>query len=125
MELNEYQKQAMTTCLRSSRNTAYMMFGLMEEVGELSGKISKLIRKDKVIIRDNILLPLHLFDPEELQEFIGFDEELCKEAGDVLWMLAGLCEVMGWSLEDIAQLNLEKLASRKQRGVIDGNGDNR
>jgi hypothetical protein len=32
---------------------------------------------------------------------------------------------MGWDLEDVAQGNLDKLASRKQRGVIDGNGDNR
>jgi hypothetical protein len=32
---------------------------------------------------------------------------------------------MGWSLEDVAKSNLEKLASRKQRGVIDGEGDNR
>ena len=32
---------------------------------------------------------------------------------------------MGWDLEDVAQGNLDKLASRQQRGVIDGNGDNR
>ena len=47
------------------------------------------------------------------------------EAGDILCELAGLCSVMGWDLEKIAQMNLDKLASRKQRGVIDGNGDNR
>lgn len=47
------------------------------------------------------------------------------EAGDILWQLSGLCEVMGWRLEDVAKANLEKLASRKQRGVIDGEGDNR
>lgn len=48
-----------------------------------------------------------------------------KEAGDILWQLSGLCKVMGWSLEDVAQENLDKLASRQARGVIDGNGDNR
>lgn len=47
------------------------------------------------------------------------------EAGDILWQLAGLCSVMGWDLEQIALMNLEKLASRQKRGVIDGNGDNR
>lgn len=52
-------------------------------------------------------------------------DELKKEAGDILWQLAGLCWVMGWDLEDVAQGNLDKLASRKQRGVIDGDGDNR
>ena len=49
---------------------------------------------------------------------------LVAEAGDILWQLSGLCSVMGWPLEDIAQANLDKLASRK-RNVIDGNGDNR
>ena len=48
-----------------------------------------------------------------------------KEAGDILWQLSGLCHVMGWELEDVAQGNLDKLASRQERGVIDGNGDNR
>jgi hypothetical protein len=32
---------------------------------------------------------------------------------------------MGWKLDDVARENLEKLASRQQRGVIDGNGDER
>ena len=53
------------------------------------------------------------------------EDDLRKEAGDVLWQLSGLCSVMGWKLEDIAQDNLDKLLSRKERGVIDGNGDNR
>lgn len=52
-------------------------------------------------------------------------EALSKEAGDIAWQLAGLCHVMGWSLEDVCRQNLDKLASRKQRGVIDGSGDER
>ena len=51
------------------------------------------------------------------------DEELKKEAGDILWQLSGLCTVMDWSLEDIAQMNLDKLQARKAIGTIDGNGD--
>jgi MazG nucleotide pyrophosphohydrolase domain. len=47
------------------------------------------------------------------------------EAGDVLWQLAGLCTQLNLKLEDVAQANLDKLTSRKQRGVIDGNGDHR
>lgn len=47
------------------------------------------------------------------------------EAGDILWQLSGLCSVMGWSLEEVGRRNLQKLADRQKRGVIDGNGDNR
>ena len=50
-------------------------------------------------------------------------EELKKEAGDILWQLSGLCSVMGWNLEDVAQENLDKLAARKEAGTIDGCGD--
>lgn len=47
------------------------------------------------------------------------------EAGDVLWQLSGLCSVMGWDLETVAKRNLEKLSSRKARGVVAGEGDYR
>lgn len=53
------------------------------------------------------------------------DKELLAEVGDVLWFVAGIASTMGVSLEEIANANLAKLQSRQQRGVIDGNGDNR
>ena len=47
------------------------------------------------------------------------------ELGDIMWFAAGIAEVMGWTLEEVAQENIDKLASRQKRGVIDGDGDNR
>lgn len=120
MELNEYQNKAMTTCMETCENFSYMMLNLVGEVGEFSGKVAKAIRKGKVTIDWNNFISgsRGYMSDEEI-------EELRKEAGDILWQLSGLCSVMGWSLEEVAQENLEKLASRKDRGVIDGNGDNR
>ena len=117
LTLNEYQQKAMTTCMASSNNFSYMFLNLVGEVGEFASKVAKLIRKDKAGIEYDILMMngCHQCDVEELQ----------KEAGDILWQLSGLCTVMGWNLEDIAQQNLDKLASRQQRNVIDGSGDNR
>lgn len=113
MTLEEYQKQAMTTCMASSENFSYMFLNLVGEVGEFASKVAKAIRKNQISVVYN--------------EIVGTtdDEELQKEAGDILWQLSGLCFVMGWKLEDIAQQNLDKLASRQQRNVIDGSGDNR
>lgn len=113
MTLEEYQKQAMTTCMDSSENFSYMFLNLVGEVGEFASKVAKAIRKNQISVVYN--------------EIGGTtdDEELQKEAGDILWQLSGLCSVMGWKLEDIAQQNLDKLASRQQRNVIDGSGDNR
>lgn len=113
MELNEYQKQAMTTRMRSCDNFSYMMLNLVGEVGEFASKVAKQIRKEEASINGN-----ELWTTMET-------ESLMLEAGDILWQLAGLCDALGWSLEQVAQANLDKLASRKERGVIDGNGDYR
>lgn len=115
MELKEYQERAMTTCMASSNNFSYMFLNLVGEIGEFASKVAKFIRKDKAGIDCNILIP-NGCKHEEV-------EELEKEAGDILWQLSGLCSVMGWSLEDVAQHNLDKLAARKAVGTIDGNGD--
>lgn len=120
MELNDYQKMAMTTCMDSCRNYSYMFDNLVSEVGEFGGKVAKMKRKGQVEINGGDLYP-----QMSVIEWNYVQDELMKEAGDILWQLSGLCEVMGWKLDDVAQMNLDKLASRKARGVIDGNGDNR
>ena len=118
MELNEYQKRAMTTCTDSSHNFAYMMLNLVGEVGELSSKIAKRIRKGYDSIDENNIISAVPVSREDIAE-------IRKEAGDILWQLSGLCSVMSWSLEDVAQENLDKLADRQKRNVIVGEGDNR
>lgn len=123
MGLNEYQERAMETCLPESENFAYMFLNLVGELGELSSKVGKMIRKGQMELSENELLPCG----GELgwDGWKEFERELRLEAGDVLWQLSGLCSVMGWSLDDVAVENLAKLSSRKDRGVIDGEGDER
>ena len=121
MELNDYQKRAMVTCMPTCDNFSYMALNLVAEVGEFVGKVAKQVRKGNMELGDNSLW----FDFPNADAAYACDGELMGEAGDILWQLAGLCAVMGWDLEDIARLNLKKLASRKERGLIDGNGDNR
>lgn len=121
MELNEYQRLAMTTCMPSSNNFSYMFLNLVGEVGEVASKVAKAIRKGNAYIGGQT----EVDEPNDLNIICNdtFIEELKKEAGDVLWQLSGLCTVMGWKLEDIGQQNLDKLAARKAVGTIDGNGD--
>lgn len=117
MELNEYQQKAMTTCMPSCDNFAYMMLNL---VGEFASKVAKQIRKENKEIEENELVTARQGAGMDHSEF---EAELRKEAGDILWQLSGLCHVMDWDLEDVAQENLEKLAARKEAGTIDGDGD--
>jgi NTP pyrophosphatase (non-canonical NTP hydrolase) len=121
LTLNEYQEKAMTTCMLSSENFSYMFLNLVGEVGEFASKVAKQIRKENMSIGTYAGNHLHLLVSMDTAQ--KMEDELAKEAGDILWQLSGLCSVMGWKLEDIAQMNLDKLAARQAIGTIDGNGD--
>ena len=121
MELNVYQKQAMETCMPTCENISYMLLNLVGEVGEFSSKIAKGIRKGEMMIKDNHLcLDSKQFTKESLERL---KESLMAEAGDICWQLSGLCTVMGWDLEEVAEYNLKKKKKKKKNGTIAGNGD--
>lgn len=143
MKVNEYQKKAMTTCMESSNNVAYMLFNLLGEVGELLRKVNDYVENDENCailhylskygecakdIRKNprkkiCKRTVAVYDA--FKEDFAKDKDLQKELGDVMWQLNGLMSVLGLNAEDIAQQNLDKLADRKKRDQIDGDGDNR
>jgi NTP pyrophosphatase (non-canonical NTP hydrolase) len=127
LTLNEYQFKAMDTCMGSCNNLSYMFLNLVGEVGEFASKVAKSIRKEEISIGGEAAIGIIKNNPvvEDDTAFYFMRDELQKEAGDILWQLSGLCHVMGWTLNDVAVQNLEKLASRKERNVIDGEGDNR
>lgn len=102
LELNESQSDPIMTLLR----IAYVSNGL-GEVGEVQGKIKKVIRDSGGIITD-----------EKRQQLAG-------ELGDVLWYLSQMASELGLSLSDVAVANLDKLFGRKERGTLHGSGDNR
>lgn len=52
-------------------------------------------------------------------------EKIKKELGDVLWYLTQIATEFNLPLEEIAKDNLKKLISRKKRGKLKGEGDNR
>lgn len=114
LTLNEYQEKAMTTCLPSSANDMYMVLGLVEEVGELIGKISKAIRKEQVMINENTIQRI-IGDSGKIDEL---RESIMSEISDCYWFLAGICTQFGWKSEDVCKYNLDKLAARKQQNTI-------
>ncbi len=99
----DFQEHTITRPL----NFTYPALGLVEEAGEVAGKYAKAIRDCNGDI------------DAERRELIK------KELGDVLWFVAELSTQLGLKLEDVMAANIEKLTSRKNRGVIHGNGDNR
>lgn len=124
MTLNDYQIKAMTTCTASSMNDTYLLFGLVAEVGELADKVAKAKRKEIITISGNQILP-NVPSKENAKDFNDFVNGFVKELGDVLWFVALIAKHAGLTLEEVAQLNLDKLADRAKRNVIIGEGDNR
>ena len=86
---------------------SYVTLGLTGEAGEVANKVKKIIRDC-----DGITTTTHRVS-------------LAAELGDILWYLTRLADEIGYSLEEIAAANLEKLSNRKERGVLQGSGDNR
>tara|TARA_B100000965_G_scaffold303244_2_gene261938 strand:- start:27 stop:356 length:330 start_codon:yes stop_codon:yes gene_type:complete len=109
MEFNSYQIKARETALYPNlgSNNIYPTLGLVGEAGEVAEKVKKVLRDNKGV-----------FDLES-------KEAIKKELGDVLWYLSNLCTEFGFSLDDVALLNLKKLKSRASSGKISGSGDNR
>lgn len=103
MQLNDYQAEAMSFRLESA-NEGYALAGLVGEVSELYSLIAKAIRDGKQ------------FD---------FDQNVKKELGDILWFVAAIAADAGFTLEDIGMSNIAKLSARKNKGTIQGSGDNR
>ena len=105
MTFNEFQEEAQKTAVYPQRNALeYLSNGIGGEVGELQGHIAKFYRADMGEF------------PREL---------VLKELGDIIWFVSELARLLGVSLGDVAIGNLQKLKSRQERGVLQGNGDNR
>ena len=104
-----YQEQSRKTYSDIETNDfiVYPTLGLVNEAGEFAGKIKKVFRDKHGD-----------FTPE-------VKEALKGELGDVLWYLTQICTNLGFTLEEIAEANLDKLFSRLERGTIQGEGDNR
>lgn len=108
LDFDDYQDEASATAIYSDDyRMSYPLLGLVSEVGELCGKVKKVLR-DKS----------GLFTCAD-HEAIG------AEMGDVLWYLAALATDLDLSLATIAENNIAKLKSRQERNVLQGSGDNR
>lgn len=108
MKLNEYQEAALSTAIYpNDGKISYLALAICGEAGELADKVKKVLRDKK-------------------GQFYQVDlTAIAMELGDILWYVANLSKVLGYDLSDIAQLNIEKINGRVERGTIHGAGDNR
>jgi len=109
MNFDDYQKKSRRTAIypNQGKNFIYPTLGLVGEAGEVAEKIKKVLRDKN-----------NKFDQET-------KDKISKEMGDVLWYLTQLATELNLSLDEIANDNIKKLMSRKKRGVLHGDNDER
>lgn len=97
MTVNEYQFEALKTVNKSLSWKDLLEEGLMGLNGE-AGECIDILKK-------------HLFQGHSLDY-----QHLAEELGDVAWYLAISAHAMGFDLETIIEMNLEKLQKRYPNG---------
>jgi len=107
MNLNKYQEKALETAIYPEQyKIIYPALGLNGEAGEVAEKVKKIMRGDSGLSANRMT-------------------DIALELGDVLWYVATCAADLGYSLEDIAKMNIEKLSMRQKKGLLGGNGDHR
>lgn len=112
MTINEYQNEAMRTAAGMNHESDEQMLlnGVMGLAGE-SGECVDMMKK-------------YLFQGHELDK-----EHMAKELGDVSWYIALSAHALGYDLETIFQMNVDKLRKRypngfeQERSLHRDNGD--
>ena len=114
MNFSEYQKKAIKTDYFGGKpqpidSHAFLaqLLGLMGETGEIAEKFKKIYRDKGGVLSDVDKI------------------EITKELGDVLWYVSVVSTYLDISLQEVADLNIEKLKSRQKRNALSGSGDNR
>lgn len=123
--LNEYQQLANRTAKYASPEYPFLL--LAEEQGEVVGKLNKYARKHGISVTN--VVNFIKGDPDGAammsQQAVELRQEVIKELGDALWAISECCKTLNLPLNVCAAANINKLADRLERNVIDGEGDNR
>ncbi len=129
MNFDEYQEAAASTAVYpENAKVIYPALGLSSEVGEVAEKVEAAVSNTLKMVKHSGEIAGRV--KKIIRDSDGIiDEdrqgEIAKELGDVLWYAAALASDLGLNLGDIARANVAKLASRKERGKLQGSGDNR
>ena len=106
MNINNYQLKAsrtMPTLGTLSEDSIHMVLGMQTEAAEIADVYKKALAYKKPI------------------DFVNVKEEL----GDLMWYIANMCNIHGWNLEDVLDVNIAKLEARYPEKFTEENALNR
>jgi len=85
----------------------YPALGLNGEAGEVAEKVKKCWRDNNGVFDDNV------------------KQAIMKELADTLWYIWACADDMGYTLEDVLKIGIEKVKNRKETNTVHGSGDDR
>ena len=97
MTINEYQTAAMRTSNKTITQDEHILNGALGLTGE-SGEVADIVKK-------------HLMQGHPLDI-----THIAKELGDICWYIAETATAIGYDLETIMQMNVDKLMKRYPEG---------
>ena len=108
ISFNQYQRLAKTTDIYPEEQALIChIFGLLSEAGEVADKVKKIFRDKNGKFSDES------------------KKEIAYELGDVLWYISNIAYDIDFTLDEIQEINIQKLSDRKERNKIGGSGDHR
>ena len=150
-----YAEQAWEFALPSARNVQYLSLGLWGEVGELASLVAKSIRDETELDKTAVAKELGdviwfvassamfmdagddfttLINDAEVSDNARtlveeaeavLDATIRTDFPDLFDAIATLAHGVGYTLDEVLEMNLAKLQSRRDRGKITGSGDDR
>ena len=106
MRINEYQELAMRTSNKTLPKDYRLLNGALGLAGE-SGEVCDIVKK--------CFMQGHELDVPHI----------AKELGDICWYIAEAATAIGYNLEDIMQMNIDKLRKRYPEGFSSERSINR
>ena len=105
--IKEYEQFMFTSKVYDTLPIIYPILGLNGEAGEAAEKVKKCIRDNNGIFDERI------------------KHELLKELADVIWYVWATATDMGFTLEDVLKIGINKVKKRQETNTVHGHGDDR
>ena len=107
MNVKEYEDIMYTSKVYDRLPIVYPILGMNGEAGEAAEKVKKCLRDNNGIFGDQIKV------------------DIMRELADVLWYIWATADDMGFTLEDVMEIGIEKVEKRQKTNTVHGVGDNR
>lgn len=120
MQANEYQELAMRTNDGKAKERLNYQLNYNNMTTDIGGVLNACLGLSGEVGELNDLVKKFVFHQKPMDE-VHFK----KEIGDVCWYIAMICESCGYDLNQIMQMNIDKLKARYPEGFDTEKANNR